>query len=235
MKERIAFDRSFRKVIKSRVLQLPIFRMMTLGGCPSKRARWRKSSSLERIVRPSDFAVCQRSESEDSNKEKSFTCLAPGNSLPRIAAARAEMFSSKRSISGGQQSVFAFSGEGEGGPDVVGFQLGKVRQDFCLSHSAGKITENIGHSDAQIADAGLAAPLGRVDRNPVLEIHRLKVSARPSLRKPFGTQTQQNTTKRYSGASIMPLPKIIQFCKYIQNNALQNPVGASPLSAINLF
>jgi len=213
IKERIALDRSFRKVIKSRVLQLPIFRMMTLGGCPSKRARWRKSSSLERIVRPSDFAVAHTSESEDSNKEKSLTCLAPGKSLPRISEARADMFSSKRSISGCQQSVFSFSGEGEGSSDVVGFQLGKIGQDFCFGHSAGEVAENIGHSDAQIADAGLAAPLGRVDRNPVLEIHRFQVSARPSLRKPFGTHMQQNTTNDYFCAMIMPLPEICNFRK----------------------
>jgi hypothetical protein len=48
-----------------------------------------------------------------------------------------------------------------------------------------------------------------------LEIHRLKVSAPPSLRKPFAAPTQQNTTKRYSGASIMPLPKICHFRKWL--------------------
>ena len=214
MKERIDSDRAFRKVIKSRVPQLPTFRMTTFGGCPSKRALWRKSSSFERIVRPLDFAVDQTSESEDSIKEKSFTCFAPGNSVLRISAARAEMFSSKRSISGGQQSVFPFGGEGEGSSDVVGFQFGKIGQDFRFRHAAGKVAEDVGHGDAQIADAGLAAPFGWVDRNPVLEIHsRVKVSSSPTLRKPFAAPTRLNTTERYSDASIMPLPKIIEYRK----------------------
>jgi len=213
MKERIASDRAFRKVIKSRVLQLPILRMITFGGCPSKRARWRKSSSLDRIVRPSDFALAHTSESEDSTKEKSLTCFDPGNTPLRISATRAEMFSSKRSISSGQQPIFAFSSKGEGGPDVVGFQFGEIGQNFRFRHAAGEITEDVSHGDAQIAYAGLAAPLVRVDPDPVLETHRVKISASASLRKPFGTRMQRNTTERYSGVMIMPLPKMDNFLK----------------------
>ncbi len=71
------------------------------------------------------------------------------------------------------QAPLAVGGKRQTGPDVLGGQIREVTEDFLDRHSRGKIVKHIPDGDAQPADAGLAAPLVRLNCNKLRVIHSL--------------------------------------------------------------
>jgi hypothetical protein len=70
-------------------------------------------------------------------------------------------------ISSGENLEFTFAvgGKGQTGANAGFAQKRKVGENLRLSHPGGQIIEHILRGDAQVANAGLAAPLAGFNRN----------------------------------------------------------------------
>lgn len=77
------------------------------------------------------------------------------------------------SCSGGRcgKSAFTVGRKREAGPNVVTRYVWKVLQDVVFRHAASEIFEDVIDRDAKTANAWLAAPLSRLDRNDLPVIH----------------------------------------------------------------
>ncbi len=49
----------------------------------------------------------------------------------------------------------------------------EVRENFGFGHSGGQVIEDIGHGDPHPPDAGLPAPLARLDGDDLVVVHNL--------------------------------------------------------------
>lgn len=57
------------------------------------------------------------------------------------------------------------------GPDILGFQVRKIREDFRFRYTRRKQVEDVFHANAHPADARPAAALLGIDRDPVQVAH----------------------------------------------------------------
>src|SRR5947209_3470100 len=62
-------------------------------------------------------------------------------------------------------------GIGEAGPDVVGSQFRKVREQFRDGHPSSEVLQHIAHGDPHAADARLTAPLAWLDGDEWRIVH----------------------------------------------------------------
>ena len=62
-------------------------------------------------------------------------------------------------------------GEGQTGADVFTSQVGEIAEDIVLRHPGREVFQDLGYGDPQAPDAGLAAALARLDRDPGPPVH----------------------------------------------------------------
>ena len=72
---------------------------------------------------------------------------------------------------GAVETAFTVGGESEAGLQILGGEIGKVREDFLFGHAAGEIVEDIVDRDTKPTDARFAAALVGLDRDDMLVVH----------------------------------------------------------------
>ena len=60
--------------------------------------------------------------------------------------------------------------------DVFTGQIGKILEDILFAHTRSEIFQNVIDRDAQSTDAGLAAPLARINADEVFPVHECQRS-----------------------------------------------------------
>lgn len=60
----------------------------------------------------------------------------------------------------------------QAGPNVLGLQVGKVREDFTFGHTGSQQVQHILDADAHPPDAGASAALLGVECNPIRVFHK---------------------------------------------------------------
>ena len=104
-------------------------------------------------------------------------------SARRRSASRGEMLASTRNLTldgqGGVRAPVRLRPRTPTPPECPQPQVGKIRQDLLGATPSGELAEHARDGDPQATNAGHAAHLGRIDRDP-FELHRLVIRAPPT-------------------------------------------------------
>src|SRR5947207_3000303 len=142
-----------------------------LPPAPSRRWPRRARSSTDRF-RPSALSRWRRTAGTRSTGG-SNNIWRRSTILARRPAQFDEAFTLFKALSGllRDDVIRLARGVGKGGPDVIGFQVREVSEDFILGHGFGHHGENVSHPDAQPAYAGSARALVRLHRDAFGKLH----------------------------------------------------------------
>ena len=74
-----------------------------------------------------------------------------------------------------------FSGKRQTGLDVFAGEIREVSQDFCFTHAAREVFEDVSHSHSRSTNGWFAAPLSRLDGDDLAIIHEGMITKRIDL------------------------------------------------------
>lgn len=205
------------------VRQLPSRTQITFGGWPMSRARCWKSTSFKAMTNPCAAACAQTAGSDARARLKSRTCAEPGNSaancpwrlhrqLVREVLIEEKLHAVSKASRGrdGPQPALAVGGVGEARPNVLRRQIGKVIDDLGRRHPRGQVFQHVPHRHPKPANAGLPAPLVRLDRDEVPVVHHRRLRrARPGVNCPPGSGDRKPGRMRSAAIRTCPASDLV--------------------------